>query len=338
MLIAKKSFVPAAVALALCGLTVAGGVAGQGQSGAKAVAVKSRTFLFTYATSVIKAPKNQPVKLWLPLPQSTVNQDVTIEKQAVSGKSSMGNDPEYGNRILFVEALPDKDDTVNVEMTFKVTRREFRSDAGAKQQPGAKENIDRFLQADKLVPLTGKPLDLIKDEKLGPTPLETAKILYNVVNHHMKYSKEGVGWGNGDALWACDSKFGNCTDFHSLFISLARANKIPAKFEMGFAIPKERGEGTVGGYHCWAWVLADGKGWVPVDISEANRFPELADYYFSNLCENRVLFTTGRDINLVPKQGGPPLNFFIYPYGEVNRQPLAADQLRRSFSYKDVSE
>ena len=60
----------------------------------------------------------------------------------------------------------------------------------------------------------------------------------------MKYSKEGKGWGQGDSVWACDSKFGNCTDFHSLFISLARGNKIPAKFEMGFPIPPKRGEGA----------------------------------------------------------------------------------------------
>jgi hypothetical protein len=38
------------------------------------------------------------------------------------------------------------------------------------------------------------------------------------------------------------------------------------------------------------------KGWVPVDISEANRNPELKEYYFGNLTEDRVRFTTGRDI------------------------------------------
>ena len=68
----------------------------------------------------------------------------------------------------------------------------------------------------------------------------------------MKYSKEGKGWGRGDSDWACDSKFGNCTDFHSLFISLARSQKIPAKFEIGFPLPDKRGAGDIPGYHCWA--------------------------------------------------------------------------------------
>src|SRR5262249_8495557 len=150
--------------------------------------------------------------------------------------------------------------------------------------------IDRFLEADKLVPISGKPLELLKDKKLPEDQFASARELYDVVNQHMKYSKEGKGWGRGDSVWACDSKFGNCTDFHSLFISMARAKKIPAKFEMGFPIPSKRGEGTVPGYHCWAWFLPEGKGWIPVDISEANRNPDMKAYYFGNLTEDRVQF------------------------------------------------
>jgi transglutaminase-like putative cysteine protease len=251
---------------------------------------------------------------------------------------TIGTDPLYGNQLLYFQATAQQDDlTVIGSNTFKVTRHEVRTASGPKHKPGAKENIDRFLQADKLVPLEGKPLDLIKGVNLGANQLEIARTFYNVVNRHMKYSKEGIGWGNGDAVWACDSKFGNCSDFHSLFISLARSQKIPAKFEMGFPIPTKRGEGTIGGYHCWAWFLPDNSGWVPVDISEANRFPEMRDYYFGNLSEDRVAFTTGRDIDLVPRQAGAALNFFIYPYAEVDGQALPAGQIQQSFSYKDVN-
>ena len=59
------------------------------------------------------------------------------------------------------------------------------------------------------------------------------------------------------------------------------------------------------------------QGWVPVDISEANRYPGMKEYYFGNLTEDRVQFTTGRDIDLEPRQAGPALNFFVYPYAEV---------------------
>ncbi|MCS7161356.1 MAG: hypothetical protein RMJ19_12865, partial [Gemmatales bacterium] len=79
---------------------------------------------------------------------------------------------------------------------------------------------------------------------------------------------------------------------------------------------------------------------IPVDISEGNKVketrPEMVEYYFGNLTEDRVAFTVGRDLDLVPKQSGPPLNYFIYPYAEVDGQPVSAAQFRRHFRYKDL--
>ncbi|MCI0741275.1 MAG: hypothetical protein L0Y72_19765 [Gemmataceae bacterium] len=56
---------------------------------------------------------------------------------------------------------------------------------------------------------------------------------------------------------------------------------------------------------------------------------------FGNLTEDRVQFSTGRDINLEPRQKGPALNFFIYPYAEVDGQPYALDKVDRTFAYVD---
>ena len=78
----------------------------------------------------------------------------------------------------------------------------------------------------------------------------------------------GQGWGQGDIEWACDKRYGNCTDFHALFIGLLRASGIPARFSIGYAIPTGAG-GDIPGYHCWADFYVDGVGWFPVDASEA---------------------------------------------------------------------
>jgi len=52
----------------------------------------------------------------------------------------------------------------------------------------------------------------------------------------MRYDKSGIGWGRGDAVYACDAKTGNCSDFHSYFIALARSIGIPARFAIGATI------------------------------------------------------------------------------------------------------
>jgi transglutaminase-like putative cysteine protease len=192
-----------------------------------------------------------------------------------------------------------------------------------------------FLKASSLVPTS----DELRREILGDAvpngkSLEVARQLYEGVDSHMIYDKptDKPGWGNGDAQWACGNGFGNCTDFHSLFISSARNLKIPARFEIGFSIPTEIGTGEVGGYHCWAKFLSDGK-WLPVDISEADKHPEMKDYYFGNLTANRIMFSVGRDLELQPAASST-VNYLVYPHAEVDGKQHKS--FRKAFRYKDV--
>ena len=171
----------------------------------------------------------------------------------------------------------------------------------------------------------------VAERSLRFTYKVTISGLFDLVARHMKYDKSRPGYGNGDALWACGSRFGNCTDFHSLFISLARASALPARFEIGFSIPTEPGEHHIAGYHCWAYFLANGQ-WIPVDISDYDKKSGSLDEFFGKLSADRVAFTTGRDLILEPAQNGEPLNFFIYPHVEVNSQVWPRDRVVTEFT------
>jgi len=166
------------------------------------------------------------------------------------------------------------------------------------------------------------------------TPLEKARAIYDYVIATLKYEKTGDGWGRGDAAWFCTAKKGNCTDFHGMFIGMARAAGIPAKFEIGFPLPAGQTSGTIGGYHCWAEFYVAEYGWIPVDASEAWKHPELRDYFFGAHDVNRVQFTSGRDLELAPKQAGEPLNYAVYPYGELGGKPFAG--IKSEFAFRDV--
>jgi transglutaminase-like putative cysteine protease len=293
---------------------------------------KSRTFLFSYSATLKELPAGEMVRIWLPVPPSNEQQKVAIESEELPVKGKISAESEYGNRSLHLEAPAKADGTLTVKMVYRVTRHEVRGEAKITE---TMEQLARFLKADALVPIDGKPLTLLQGKATPDDNLAAARLFYDLVNMHMRYSKEGTGWGRGDSSWACDSRFGNCSDFHSLFISLTRADKMPAKFEIGFPLPEKHGQGEIPGYHCWAWFKPDSKGWIPVDISEANKNPKMTEYYFGNLTENRVQFSTGRDITLNPPQEGKPLNFFIYPYVEVAGKPH--DKMERKFSFEDVT-
>jgi hypothetical protein len=303
---------------------------------------KARSFLFTYAGKVTDLKPGATARVWLPMAVANGQQEVSIASQQFPVEPKITKDKQYGNTMLYFEGTANGSGEVPFEVAYKVLRREVKTDINGSLfvQPAKGEKVDRYLQPDSKVPLTGKPQQVLAENLKGkPLPKDqfaAARTMYDVVNQYMTYKKIGMGWGQGDVLWACDSRYGNCTDFHSVFISMARGNKIPAKFEMGFPLPPKHGAGAIPGYHCWAWFMPEGKGWIPVDISEANQHADLADYYFGNLSENRVSFSVGRDIELEPRQKGPALNFLIYPYVEVDGQPYPAEKVQRTFSYKDL--
>jgi hypothetical protein len=72
-----------------------------------------------------------------------------------------------------------------------------------------------------------------------------------------------------------------------------------------------------------------------VDISEAWKDPKKYDYFFGSVDANRVQFSLGRDLTLKPKQDGSPLNFFIYPYAEVDGKPF--DGISKKFSFQEAA-
>jgi hypothetical protein len=293
----------------------------------------ARSFQFTYEAKVTGLAEGTKARIWLPVPPESAAQDVKVEKEELPAKARLGQEATYGNRILYLEAAAGKDGTIPLGVVYKVTRREKQ--VSTEMVPVA---VERLLQADTNVPVGGKCLKLLEGKKVPDDPMQASRLFYDVVFGHMKYDKTGTGWGRGDAEWACDSGRGNCSDFHSLFTALSRAHKIPTLFEIGFALPAKRGEGDVAGYHCWAQFYIQDKGWVPVDISEASKEPEMKEYYFGHLTADRVLFSRGRDLELVPKQAGGPLNFFVYPYVEIDGKVLPQEHITKKFTYRDVEK
>ena len=248
------------------------------------------------------------------------------------------SESKYGNQIYYAETSSAQPE-LHFDVEYDVVRHErvalgqtvphlvsVSLSATEKQQD---------LQPDVLVPVTGLPADLAAKVTQDKTqPLDKARAIYDYVFTTMRYDKTGTGWGRGDVLYACDAKKGNCTDFHSLFIAMARSQSIPARFEIGFPLPPDKHSAEIAGYHCWSEFYIDGKGWIPVDISEAWKHPEKRDYFFGSHDVNRMQFSMGRDLRLNPPQQGKPLNYFVYPYVEVDGQEFPNVAL--AFSFTDV--
>lgn len=308
--------------------------------------LKQRKFEFTYSATVQVPEGSSSAKIWLPVPKSDINQQITTVQVKSEQPISFLTDGEYGNSVLVATSNNPKAGAFTVDMTFQVTRQENINRLALDQKVTQKEpnNITsniasdplmpRWLQADKLVPISQRIKDLaIEITKDKQTDQEKLTAIYYYAANNLKYDKSGTGWGKGDIYFACDEKRGNCTDFHALIIGLCRAVGIPARFAIGFSIPTDKPEGQIAGYHCWAESYIKGKGWIPMDASEASKNPQLKDYFFGAHDENRVEFSIGRDVPL-PGIHSEPLNFFIYPYAEIDQKPT--DKVERKFAFKSL--
>jgi transglutaminase-like putative cysteine protease len=256
-------------------------------------------------------------RMWLPVPATDEFQTVEVKSIKAPGQQQTLTDREHGNRVLLL-TLDAADSGKTIELKFNVRRTEKAPYAG--QAPDA----GQYLDPERLVPADERFRTIAAEVVRGKkTDLVRARALYDHTIDRMRYIKFGDGWGKGDAVYACDVKTGNCTDFHSYFIALCRAVGIPARFAIGAAIPSGRNEGGVDGYHCWAEFYADGKWW-PVDISEGDKYSSLSTYYFGHHPANRVEFSRGRDLVVEPGPASGPINFLAYPVLEIDGKPTKA--------------
>jgi transglutaminase-like putative cysteine protease len=303
----------------------------------------TRKFHFTYAFEVKDIPAGAKlIRVWVPVAHSDDHQSVRLVSVKSPVQTTMGVEPEYGNHVLYAEIHNPVQSTADFALEYEVTRREYsRGDLSQLERKDTKPGVvpatmQRYVAPDKLIPIDGKIKELavqVTSNQQGT--VAKAKAAYDYLFKTMRYDKTGTGWGRGDAVWACDAKHGNCTDFHSPFIGMMRADDIPARFDIGFPLPDGKDQGEIAGYHCWAEFFARNIGWVPVDISEAWKAKEKADYFFGSVDANRVQFSTGRDLTLMPKQDGPPVNYFVYPYVEVDGKPYEGTS--RHFSFSDMT-
>jgi transglutaminase-like putative cysteine protease len=297
-----------------------------------------RDFTFEYKATVKDIPAGTgKLELWIPVPHDDPYQRILYSHVDTPSPYRISTG-DQGNQMLHLEIIQPKETSVPVTLTLHAVRLErIQPIVLVKDAPAPEGDLSRWLKPDRLVPIDGKIRTWAREvveAAHAQTDLEMARAIYNHVVATVKYDKTGKGWGRGDIYYACDARRGNCTDFHAIFIGYARAMGIPARFAIGFPLPADRGSGKIGGYHCWAEFYAKGIGWIPVDASEAAKNPAKREYFFGAHDENRLEFSRGRDVVLMPKQQGDPLNYFVYPYAEADGKPYA--NIETSYTYRDL--
>jgi len=305
-------------------------------------AQRSRHFSFHYGFTVNDVPSGKNVRIWIPAAHSDDFQEVKVVSATGDLPLKRNRENKYGNEMYYAELGKASKAELHFEVVYDMVREERvvlgRSIPRLSQFTLDKRTAKRDTEPNALVPVTGAPANLASTITADKsTPLQKVRAIYDYVLENTTFDKSGSGWGRGDALYAFNAKKGDCTDFHSLFIAMVRSQGIPARFEIGFALPTDKSSGKLTEYQCWADFFDPEHGWVPVDIAEAWKQEGKRDYSFGAIDGNRIEFSMGRDLKLNPAQNEEGVNYFVYPYVEVEGKKYENVSLALTFTNIETS-
>jgi transglutaminase-like putative cysteine protease len=313
------------------------------------------------------------VRVWFAMPQDDPAQQVRGFQVEAPYAYRIERDSE-GNKVLYLEVDNPKENELVVRETFTLTRSEVRSGVDASKARSLSESdrasLVQYLGPNKYVVIDDN-IRLLADQIVGneTNPVLAARKLYDWVLHNVDYwvkdPKTKKASPVGSTSYCLIFRTGNCTDFESLWTSLARAKGIPARIVYGsFFKPDLNQKDLDQSYHCWAQFYATGLGWVPHDVAVADLYagdfttnadnevlvrrttadgtygndPAKIDYYFGNLDERRVTWSIGRDLILSPRQDGEPVNALPKAYVEIDGKvhPEGKGWVRK-LTYREVA-
>jgi len=325
------------------------------------------SFSVTNVLTLQVPPNAQRVRVWFALPNEDPYSTVSNLKITSMYPVSFNRD-SWGNRVGYLETDGIPEQKITITETFDFRRAETANIIDPAYTRSLTE-AERNALARYLLPTTHV---IVNDDirKLAASivgadtnPVVAARKLYDWTLQNVDYWVKDPDHLKASSVGSTDycltTKTGNCTDFHSLFASLAMASGVPVRMVYGSLLkPTLNGVQVDASYHCWIEFYAPNYGWLPLDVSLANiygkEFPltdknrklvELTtatgyhgvdmnkvEFYFGNLDDRRVVWSTGRDLMMQPPQDDGPVNSLSKMYVEVNGKQYT--NWTRELSYK----
>jgi transglutaminase-like putative cysteine protease len=289
----------------------------------------------TFAIDVAAPPEAKDVKLWFPYPTSDLEQAIRdLRFDGNYSSFTLSREPNSGALYLFAQwkgPMPSRTLTVS----FHATARERRVAALVDRGGPIPVEARRFLESEFFVPVDDPRVKAVAREATAGKKgiLAKARAVYDWVVDNTKRDPNVPGCGLGKVEVTLAQRSGKCADISSVYVALARAAGVPAREIFGLRLGRPGETDISGGHHCWAEFYLPGTGWVPVDPADVRKVMlaknlDLAgarsyrEFYFGGLDEFRIQLQKGGRGLTFPEGNAEKVNYFMYPYAEVDGRPL----------------
>lgn len=236
---------------------------------------------------------NNEIRAWIAQPLSFSCQK--IESFSISPKSKNYYKDPQGNKILYFQFKNTKD--IEIKMNIKATL--WKDRINLKEENNLlidNKVLNRYIKSEEFLKQTPRIKKLTSEIiKNNDSVLDKVISIFNFIVQSFEYcypiKKRGAENLNLNNLK------GDCGEYSSLFVTMCRILKIPARNNTGFIISPTHKKIVE---HGWASLYLKSYGWLDFDTQYASTEKNKIKKYFGQRNEYRIIFTNGFNILLKP--------------------------------------
>ncbi len=289
------------------------------------------TFTVTLTPEKHNTEKSE-TKLWLPYPVSNPQQ--SINDVHISGNylfHTIKTEPQSGAVYLYAE-WEDNSTDATLTMSFHVQPHY----TNAETELSNSETLQQYLQSSNGIPVE-EFIDAAHEATTGrETPYEKAQGVYEwvIANTFRDPQVRGCGLGMADQTMNASAGGGKCADISAVCVAVARAAGIPARDVYGLRLQEANSGNITTAYHCWVEIYLPQIGWLPIDPADVRKQMLINDltlkdagtwkdlFWGHNTVFRVALEKNARNVEFTPRQHGPALSYFMYPFAQINGKTL----------------
>jgi len=296
------------------------------------------------------APAGETIRAWLPIPRRYPFQD-DFELTSTSSKVRHMDNEDSAIRCLYLEqpVKPGKTNHFKIEYNYTTYGVYFDVKPEAVRPCPNETALKEFTREAPHVVFTPE-IKALSQEIGGdePNPYLKAKKFYDWIADQIKYSY-AIEYSTIRNIsdYCRTKKYGDCGQEAFLFITLCRANGIPARWQTGWnTFP---GDKTI---HDWCEMYIAPYGWMPVDpymgifaMRYANSLApeqkrEVRDFYFGGLDWYRMSANSDHNQALTPPKRSMRSDDVDFQRGELEwgEHNIYFDQYTWELTWKELGE
>jgi hypothetical protein len=231
-------------------------------------------------------PDGETVRCWLPFPREDQRRQTNIKLLAVNDSNYVIAPAQYAHRSIYMEKIAKKDEPLKfaIEFSFQHAPEWFNLQAKTIQPYNTQSELYKTYTAER-------PPHIVFTDSIKAV---SERIVGNETDPYQKVRKI-FEWIDATFPWAgareystiknipqyvLENRHGDCGQVTLLFMTLARYNGIPTRWQSGFDM--RPGQENL---HDWGEFYIEGIGWIPVDQSYGiNSFSDNDDvkYFYTN--------------------------------------------------------